>query len=520
MKTKTALAAVVIAWAGTSIAACGSVDTNPEQLAGGSGGVTQDGGGSGGDSSTAGKGGSAGNGGLAGSGGTGGTGGQAGNAGSAGTLGLGGSDGGVGGAAGAAVSAWAKSYGDAQHDDNSGSIQQTADGGFIAVGTTASFGAGGWDSWILKLDNQGTVAWQKAYGTAKNEWTSSIQQTRDGGYIVAGTKEPLDSTPQNPLPNDVWVFKLNSDGTVVWQKTYGGTGTDSAKSVRQTADGGYVVAGYTESFGLGAWILKLDSNGSVVWQRSYGEAWGESIQQTTDGGYIVAGGSDDFWVVKLDGDGAVVWEKTYGGTDGDWLFSVQQTSDGGYVVAGSTYSFSAGARDIWILKLNSDGTVAWQKAYGGVDFEDGNAIQQTTDGGFIVAGYTLSFGAGGDDCWLLKLNGDGTVVWQKTYGRAGADEWADSVQQTADGGFAVLADKLVPGRMLKADYWVVKLNSDGTVAFNSASGERVTDTHVVPVNTHATVIDVGPAALNTSATVADTNLVVTDTNAQIEQQAP
>jgi hypothetical protein len=208
-----------------------------------------------------------------------------------------------------------------------------------------------------------------------------------------------------------------------WAKTYGGGDFDGADSIQQTTDGGYIVAGKTGSFGAGdgdIWVLKLNASGDVVWQKTYGGGgWDEafSIQQTTDGGYIVAGttgsfgaGGDDGWVLKLNASGDVVWQKTYGGKEWDEASSIQQTTDGGYIVAGTTGSFGAGGYDFWVLKLNASGDVVWQKTYGGGDHDEATSIQQTSDGGYIVAGWTKSFGAGGSDFWVLKLDASGDVA--------------------------------------------------------------------------------------------------------------
>jgi hypothetical protein len=177
------------------------------------------------------------------------------------------------------------------------------------------------------------------------------------------------------------------------------------------------VAGRTKSFGAGfinAWVLKLDGQGNVVWQKtsSLGEA--HAIIPTSDGGYVVAGetyhsaGRHDVWVLKLDGQGNVQWQKNYGGTDDDWAYAIAPTSDGGYVVAGRTKSFGAGRMDVWVLKLDGQGNVQWQKTYGGKGDDEARAIAPTSDGGYVVAGYTRSFG-GGYEVWVLKLEVDGTM---------------------------------------------------------------------------------------------------------------
>jgi hypothetical protein len=199
--------------------------------------------------------------------------------------------------------------------------------------------------------------WEKTYGGRGDDEAKSIQQTKDGGYIVAGGNSA-----------DVYVIKLDANGNKSWEKTYGGSDDDIANSIQQTKDGGYIVAGGTHSFGAGrgdVYVIKLDANGNKVWEKTYGRRGDDeakSIQQTTDGGYIVAGytksfgaGGEDFYIIKLDANGNMVWEKTYGGSDDDGAHSIQQTSDGGYIVAGRTYSFGIEGFDIYVIKMDAEG---------------------------------------------------------------------------------------------------------------------------------------------------------------------
>jgi len=206
----------------------------------------------------------------------------------------------------------------------------------------------------------------------------------------------------------------------LFAKAYGGTGNDYSHSITQTTDGGYAVAGYTMSFGAGSddfLVLKLNPDGSLAWARTFGGTnydWAWSIIQTTDGGYAVTGltysfgaGSDDPLVLKLNPDGSLAWARTFGGTNSEYARSITQTTDGAYAVAGGTLSFGAGGFDFLVLKLNSDGSLAWARTFGGATHDYARSITQTTDGGYAVAGYTQSFGAGSDDFLVLKLNPDG-----------------------------------------------------------------------------------------------------------------
>ena len=264
---------------------------------------------------------------------------------------------------------WAKTYGGSLFDSSArNSIQQTSDGGYVALGITESFGAGGRDILVLKLDKDGDIEWQKAYGGPAEDRASSIEETSDGGYIVAGWTRSFGAG------FDIWILKLDKDGNVEWEKTYGGPGFEESDFILETPDGGYIVGEETFSFGAGrrdAWLFKLDVNGNIEWQKTYGGPRFDelsSIQLTPDGGYVLAGETQSFgigsesnienvWVVKLDVSGNVEWQRTYGGSGRDEAESIQLTSDGGYIVAAYTESFGAGGRDVWILKLDSEGNV-------------------------------------------------------------------------------------------------------------------------------------------------------------------
>jgi hypothetical protein len=221
----------------------------------------------------------------------------------------------------------------------------------------------------------------------------------------------------------VALFTQSAHAQVVkFAKTYGGTSYDWAFSVQQTSDGGYIVAGGTASFGAG-WediiLIKTASNGNISWAKTYGGTHydhASSVQQTSDGGYIVAGvtwsfgaGSGDIILIKTDANGNISWAKTYGGTNVDGASSVQQTSDGGYIVAGVTYSFGAGSGDIILIKTASNGNISWAKTYGGTNYDRASSVQQTSDGGYIVAGWTNSFGAGNEDVFLIKTDANGNI---------------------------------------------------------------------------------------------------------------
>ena len=345
--------------------------------------------------------------------------------------------------------------------DKAYSIQQTTNGGYIIAGCTTSFGAGGYDLYILKLNLDGSLAWQKTFGGNRDDVAYSIQQTTDGGYIVAGSTYSFGAGS-----SDLYIVKLDSNGTLIWQKTFGGGLEDFAYFIQQTTDGGYIVAGYTNSFGSGGYdvyVLKLNSDGGLAWQKTFGgngDDYSYSIQQTTDGGYIIAGyttsfgsGGRDVYVLKLNSDGDLAWQKTF---DGDEAYSVQQTTDGGYIVAGYAWPFGSG---VYVLKLNPSGDLQWQKTFGGEPSDKAYSIQQTTDGGYIIAGTKGTFGPDSRDVYILKLNSDGTLAWQKKYVGSN-DDYAYSIQQTTDGGYIVAGSTNSFGAGWE-DVYILKLDSNG-----------------------------------------------------------
>ena len=419
---------------------------------------------------------------------------------------------------------WAATYGGADSDDLAYSIKQTDDGGYILAGKTAYPSAGGKitiEFLVLKLSPDGSVEWQKTYGGKYSEQARSIQQTIDGGYIVAGATWSFGIRPQ-----ELWVLKLGADGNIEWQKTYGGYYGDAAYSIQQTGDGGYIVAGGTMSFGqieMDSWVLKLSPDGSVEWQKTYGgegSDLADSVRQTNDGGYIVAGstesfgaGQGDLWVLKLKPNGVIEWQKTYGGEDPDKAGSIHQTDDGGYIVAGETKSFGAGQRDLWVLKLKPNGTIEWQKTYGGESWDTALSIQQTTDGGYIVAGETRSFGTESIDAWVLKLSPEGTVEWQKSCGGAHWD-WACSIQQTNDGGYVMTGGTMSVGAGVEdsPDIWVLKLRPDGSIG---PSCDLIRNTDVSGSDSNAIVKASSAAVNDTDAEPQDSSATVQDTDVSV-----
>lgn len=308
---------------------------------------------------------------------------------------------------------WQKTYGGARNEEPR-SIQQTGDGGFVVTGPTNSFGSGANDVWVLKLKSDGSIEWEKTYGGSRADVSHAIEQTEDGGYIVAGHTKSFGFGGQ-----DYFVFKLNSTGGIEWQKAYGGSGNDVIRFIRQVSDGGYVAAGFTHSFGSRGdiMVLKLDSTGDMEWDRHYGGLKFEepSTVLEVDDGYIILeqtasfSGSTDGWMFKVDLDGDIVWQKRIGAGGFDELSSAQQTADGGFIVAGETRSFGISAEDFWVIKFDSNAEIEWQKRFGGSKVEEAESVAIAADGGYVAAGITKTFGSGLRDIWLIKLDASGDL---------------------------------------------------------------------------------------------------------------
>lgn len=361
---------------------------------------------------------------------------------------------------------WEKTFGGAG-DDWGYSVQQTSDGGFIIAGSTNSMGSGFWDIYLIKTDSSGNKEWEKTFGGSGSDMANSVQQTSDGGYIITGfTAAIYDDN------SDVYLIKADSSGNLVWEKTFGGAGWDVGNSVQQTMYGGYIIAGSTSSFGAlyesDVYLIKTDSSGNEEWEKTFGgseDEAGWSVQQTTDGGYIITGCTDstanwlpDVYLVKTDSSGNEEWEKTFGGTDQDYGYSVQQTSDNGYVISGKTESMGAGYEDVYLIKTDSSGNLAWEKTFGGTGWEAGNSVQQTTDAGYIIAGYTAPPETGGD-VYLVKTDSNGNKMWENAFGGTG-DEVGYSVRQTSDTGYIITGSTRSMGAG-GADVYLIKTDSFG-----------------------------------------------------------
>jgi len=368
---------------------------------------------------------------------------------------------------------WQRNFG-GKFDDWANAVQQTKDGGYIVAGQTISSEAGNRDVYLIKTDINGDIkenkGWEKTFGGAGDDYANSVQQTKDEGYIVAGATESF----KFKFP-DAYLIKTDSKGEKMWEKTFGGNFNDWARSVQQTKDDGYVVAGYTNSFKDGngdIYLIRIDSSGNKVWENSFGNIGYDdaySVQQTSDDGFLVAGATGifgtkvwDVYLAKANSIGEKQWSKIFGGKGDDQAHSIEQTRDGGYIVAGDTDSFRAGGYDMYLIRIDYNGNKLWrgERMFGRSKDDHAYSVQQTSDGGFIIAGRTESFGSGDSDIYLVKTNSLGERLWEKIIGYKG-DDWANAVQQTKDGGYIVAGGTKSLGSG-DSDVYLIKLAPEKT----------------------------------------------------------
>jgi hypothetical protein len=392
-------------------------------------------------------------------------------------------------------------------------FHQTTDGGYIFVGTSSSNICddksedciGICDYWLTKTDAYGTIEWENTIGGDLWDIPYCVQQTTDGGYILGGESESNisgDKSQDDYVPYDIWLVKTGSDGVIEWQRTYLADESDELYSIQQTKDDGYILgatsmsnqSGDKSENGFGGtdyWVIKINATGEIQWQHTYGDYEGDylsTVRQTKDGGYIIGGsahtyffGELDYWIIKLNSAGHFQWERSIGGSSNDYFRDLQQTDDGGYILGGMSASPVSGVKtdslrgwvDYWIVKIDSNGTVQWDKTIGGTNEDDLSSVRQTVDGGYIVGGTSFSVvsgdktsaGYGWSDYWIVKLDGSGNIEWQDAQG-GDRGETLSAIIPTNDGGYLVGGYSSSDSSGTKTDdckgptypdYWIVKL---------------------------------------------------------------
>jgi hypothetical protein len=381
---------------------------------------------------------------------------------------------------------WQKTYGSSLNELGY-TITKTNDGnGYVFVGSalgnggdiTGHHGGVGADAWVVKINSTGSIDWQKCLGGTNGDYAYDIITTTDGNFVFAGTTKSTDGDiTTNHGGQDLWIVKLDASGTIIWKKTYGGASDDVANSIIETIDGGFLVAGYSNSNdgdtpgnnqgGSDVWLIKLDNSGNIEWQKQYGGSGGESsypitIISTGDGNFMVNAttsstngdvtgnhGGTDCWLFKINGTGDMLWQRTYGGSQNDNSNAIIKSGDGGYIFSGGSASNDGDVvgnnryADAWIVKINSDGTIAWQKFYGGNDGDYASVRDVDATGNIVLVGYTFSKNGdipaskGSEDLWVLRLDPNGNKLYSNVFGGRGGDMANDAVT-TTDGGYLTI----------------------------------------------------------------------------------
>ena len=377
-------------------------------------------------------------------------------------------------------------------NESAQAVTQTLDGGYAVLGHTQSMGGDvegkfneSYDYWLLKFNGSNELEWQKTYGGSADDRGTDLIQTTDGGYALIGKSKSGDGdVSQNEGYDDFWMTKLDASGSISWEYSFGYAGSDIPYSIIQTNDTGYLLSGVLDvsaSNGQGDrvsninrrhaggdfWVIKLNANGVKEWSSYYGGSFTDTAYdaiQTEDGGYIIAGSSDsddvdisstngeyDFWVIKISSTGILIWEKSFGGSEIDEARSIRQTADGNYLIVGDTRSTNldvsqnSGAADLWMIKINSEGSLIWEKTLGGTNFDVGRSISKTQDNGFLISGSSrsidgnLTTNKGQNDALILKINSSGDMEWQKTIGGSEVDFFYGAVELT-DGSVVAVGD--------------------------------------------------------------------------------
>jgi hypothetical protein len=355
-----------------------------------------------------------------------------------------------------------KTYGGIE-DEDANAFVETYDHGFMIAGSTKSYGAGNFDLYIIRTDPQGNPIWTKTFGGTGYDKSQDIIKTDTAEYLIAAFSSSASDA-------NIYLVKIDDNGDTLWTKTVGTEDNDHVTRIKKTNDGGFVLCGYIERYFEYKYLIwKFSSSGDSVWAKTYDFGWAQDIDQTNDGGYMMVvypyanlTPIQDFQLVKTNSSGDTLWTKFYGGTDVEVAYAGEQVTGGGYIIAGRTNSYGNGASDFYLIKTNGSGDLLWDKTFGG-DLDDrAFSMTQTSDGGFIVGGYTASFNVGYFDFYMVRTNSGGDTLWTKTYGAEWQEEIYD-IKESSDGGFAAVGYTHSYGAGTNPNIYFVKTDAQGLI---------------------------------------------------------
>ncbi|CAM3709168.1 hypothetical protein FLGE108171_11520 [Flavobacterium gelidilacus] len=379
---------------------------------------------------------------------------------------------------------WSKSIGGSNFEEIHGVIA-TKDGGFVVVGDTKSSDGDITDKkyalediWLSKYNAEGNLLWSKTYGGSEDDLGYSVIENTDGTLVIAGYSKSSDGeVPSNLGMHDFFIFKTDSEGNLIWAKSHGFMSHDHAHKIINTSDGGYFVVGYVDYAGIGKsnkgvlhgvgefYGIKLDANGNKLWDKYFGGTQNDrvfDVVQANDGGFVMVGysessdfdvndnhGSYDYWVVKINTNGDLVWKKSYGGSELDQAYGIAKNLNNTYLITGTSNSMDGdissnkGANDVWIINIDDNGALLWEKSFGGSGFDTSNSIRMISNGNFLISGHTRSMDGqitenkGENDFWAFTISPNGKMLWQKTFGGSNFDFGYDAVE-LKDKGFVIV----------------------------------------------------------------------------------
>lgn len=362
-------------------------------------------------------------------------------------------------------------------NDDAKAIINTSDGGYAILGSTQSMDGDitdkndeSFDFWLLKFDGEDSLQWSKTYGGSQNDHGFDLVQSADGGFAILGYSQSSDGdVSENFGMSDYWISKVDAEGNLLWEKSFGYIGGDAGTVLTPTHDGGFLLTGVLDAFASGGegntgkhpggnyWMIKLDAAGNKEWSRHYGGYFTDTAYgtvQTEDNGFIIVGSSDsyevewfdnkgtyDFWVIKIDQNGELVWHKNYGGAGIDEARAITASGDGNFIIVGDSRSSdqdvpeNKGSADLWMMKINNEGGILWSKVYGGSGFDVGRSVMHTSDNGYLISGSSKSGDGdvgqnqGSNDAWILKTDNEGNLLWQKSVGGSNLDFAFDAIQK-------------------------------------------------------------------------------------------